>query len=243
MLYNEKTSPYFADQGKFRILFHMPGELLSSHGDHGYGALATVAESYMDPDTWVQLHPHANEEIISWVPDGVMRHKDPKTGDLITDSSHLMIMNSGKGFWHEERTLSTDPPLRMLQIFVRPYALDLKPGIQHGLMPAWHNNEWRKVFGQEGSGEGFYVRNDIEMYDIRMKKGDINSFPSKVGYATYFFVFEGMITTKDTVFEIRKTGILTGEEDVLFTADQDSILVAFVINPEAEITTQGTIGR
>ncbi|WP_199233945.1 pirin family protein, partial [Pedobacter sp. HMWF019] len=98
----------------------------------------------MDPDTWIKLHPHVNEEIISWVPDGVMRHGDPLSGELITDKDHLMIMNAGKGFWHEEKTLESDPPLRMLQIFVRPHTINLHPGIQHGALPAWKYNEWRQ---------------------------------------------------------------------------------------------------
>ncbi len=243
MLHYSDTEPYFADQGKFRILFHLPGYSMEGHTDHGYAALATIAESYMDPDTWVKLHPHTNDEIISWVPDGVMRHNDPVTGELITDKDHLMIMNSGKGFWHEEKTLATDPPLRMLQIFVRPYALNLKATIQHGPLQPWHYNEWRKVFGQEGSGSDFYVRNDIEMYDIRMGANEVNTFPYKKGYHTFFHVFNGSANIKDHVFETRKSGILVDEENTTITSLEESLIVAFLINPDATITKEGTIGR
>jgi redox-sensitive bicupin YhaK (pirin superfamily) len=53
-----------------------------------------------------------------------MRHNDRSTGKLITGPNHLMVMNAGRSFGHEERTLAGDPPLRMLQIFVRPHTTD-----------------------------------------------------------------------------------------------------------------------
>ncbi|MGO7624468.1 pirin family protein, partial [Rhizobium ruizarguesonis] len=62
-------------------------------------------------------------EIISWVPEGVMRHEDKAAGRLVIDRDHLMVMNAGASFWHYEETLASDPPLRMLKILVRPYAV------------------------------------------------------------------------------------------------------------------------
>jgi redox-sensitive bicupin YhaK (pirin superfamily) len=43
------------------------------NGDHGYGPLTAVVESFLDPGTWVQMHEHSNDEIISWVPNGTVR--------------------------------------------------------------------------------------------------------------------------------------------------------------------------
>ncbi|MFY0255479.1 pirin family protein [Chitinophaga sp. 30R24] len=240
MLYHSNNIS-LSDQGKFRIYFHLPGFSIPGHTDHGYGPLATVAESFMDPDTWVKLHQHKNEEIISWVPEGVMRHNDKTVGELITDKDHLMIMNAGSGFWHEERTLATDPPLRMLQIFVRPYALDLSPGIQHKPLAPGRNNEWRNIFGPVGSD--FYVRNDIQMHDIRLDKGTTTQFPAKPGYDTFFLVYTGAIKVKDQLFRMRGNGLIVDETGVLLEAVEDTLLVAFSINPKAVITKEGTIGR
>jgi len=53
------------NQGKFRIHFNFPGRNHPDHDDHGYGPLATVVESFMDPDTLISMHQHRNEEIIS----------------------------------------------------------------------------------------------------------------------------------------------------------------------------------
>jgi len=76
-----------------------------------------------------------------------------------------MVMNAGSGFWHAEETLADDPPLRMLQIFVRPHSLDLEPDIQHEPIHDSIAGEWRHLFGPEGTEAPLYVRNDVDFYD------------------------------------------------------------------------------
>lgn len=242
-LYKAPRTDVSQDQGSFRTHFNFPGRNRPDHDDHGYGPLATVVESFMDPDTLISMHPHRNDEIVSWVPAGVMRHDDREENELVTDSDHLLVMNSGSSFWHEERTLADDPPLRMLQIFVRPHSLELEPGIQHGVVPDPVPNEWRHLFGPEGSDAPFFVRNDVECYDGRLEEGATVEFPSTAGWDTYFYVFEGMLEVDGVRFEEAESGLLEDEAVMSATAREESVVVAFLVNPDAPITRQGTIGR
>jgi redox-sensitive bicupin YhaK (pirin superfamily) len=233
------------DQGKFRIHFNFPGRAVPDHDDHGYGPLATVVESFMDPGTLIRMHQHRNEEIISWVPDGVMRHDDRQGNELVTDSEHLLVMNAGSGFWHAEETLPDDPPLRMLQIFVRPHSLGLDPDIQHKPIPVSEPNEWRYLFGPADGAAPLWVRNEVQFYDCRLEAGATTTLPFEHGWDTYLYVFEGSVTVGDGDVELGHTesALVTGGEDVSVTARDRSILVAFCIDPDAPVTRQGTIGR
>jgi len=233
------------NQGKFRIHFNFPGRALPGHDDHGYGPLATVVESFMDPGTLIRMHQHRNEEIVSWVPDGVMRHDDRQGNELVTDPEHLLVMNAGSGFWHAEETLADDPPLRMLQIFVRPHSLDLEPGIQHRPIPEAVPNEWRHLFGPEGGDAPLSVRNDVHFYDCRLDAGASVSLPSRPGWDTYLYVFEGAVTVEDASVGYTESALVTGEghSDAAVTATEASTVVAFCIDPDAPVTRQGTIGR
>ena len=233
------------NQGAFRTHFNFPGRALPSHADHGYGPLSTIVESFMDPGTLIPMHQHRNEEIISWVPSGVMRHDDRWGNELVTDSDHLMVMNAGSGFWHAEETYAEDPPLRMLQIFVRPHSLGLEPDIQHEPIRDPTPNAWRHLFGPEGSDAPLYVRNDVHFYDCHLDGGASITLPARSDWDTYVYVFEGGVTTDDGDTEIgfTESGLATAEDEISVTATDDSILVAFCINPDAPITRQGTIGR
>ncbi|MFC6954728.1 pirin family protein [Halorubellus litoreus] len=230
-------------QGQFRIHFNFPGRVLPGHDDHGYGPLATVVESFMDPGTLIRMHQHRNEEIISWVPAGVMRHDDRHGNDLVTDPEHLMVMGAGSGFWHAEETLADDPPLRMLQIFVRPHTLDLEPNIQHEPIPDPVAGEWRHLFGPEGTDAPLYVRNDVELHDCRLDAGTSTRLPSRPGWHTYLYVFDGAVEVDGEPVGYTESALVTDARDHSVTATEDATIVAFTINPDAPITRQGTIGR
>lgn len=242
-LYKASRTDISQNQGSFRVYFNFPGRNHPDYDDHGYGPLATVVESFMDPDTLISMHRHRNEEIISWVPAGVMRHDDRQGNKLVTDSEHMMVMNAGRGFWHEERTRAGDPPLRMLQILVRPHSLNLPPDIQHEPIEHPVANEWRHLFGPENSDAPLSVRNDVHFFDARLDEGTNVELPSIEAWDTYFYVFDGAVEVGDTHFGKTESGLLVDEAGLTVSAREDTVLVAFLINPAAAVTRQGTVGR
>ena len=197
----------------------------------------------MDPGTLIRMHQHRNEEIISWVPDGVMRHDDQQGNELVTDPEHLMVMNAGNGFWHAEETYADDPPLRMLQIFVRPHSLNLEPNIQHEPIPSAVPNEWRYLFGPEDGDAPLYVRNDVQFYDCRLDAEATVTLPSRPGCVTYLYVFDGAVTVGGEAVGYTESALVPTDDGVRVIAAEQSTIAAFCINPNAPITQQGTIGR
>lgn len=167
--------------GGFITHLNMPGWMRRNPSDHGHGPLAMVVESILHPGRLIAMHEHQNDEIISWVPAGVMRHTDEISGKLVTDPDHLLVENAGRSFWHSEETLPTDPPLRMLQILARPRELDLEANVQHGPIAPAPPNTWRHLFGPEGGGAPFFVRNALDFFDIRVEQGAHVDFPAAQG--------------------------------------------------------------
>lgn len=242
MLHKAARMPFVQDHGGFVIRPNMPGWLLPWPRDHGHGPLAMVAETLLAPGRLVAMHEHRNDEIISWVPAGIMRHDDLTGRELIVDAEHLMVMNAGRSFSHAEQTLPTDPPLRMLQILVRPRALDLEPMIQHGAIVASQPNSWRHLFGPEGSNAPFFVRSALDFYDIRLGQGTRVAFPELPGRDLYFYVFSGAITAGGKSFSEAEQGLLQGGGALMLEATAPTILVAFLTDPNATMVRAGTIG-
>lgn len=244
-LFPAPRSEVFQDQGKFRTRFNFPGRNLPDGDDHGYGPLSTVVESFMDPGTLIRMHQHRDEEIVSWVPAGVMRHDDREGNELVTDSEHLLVMNAGAGFWHAEETLADDPPLRMLQIFVRPQEVGLEPGIQHGPLPDPEPNEWRRVFAPAESDHPFTVRNAVDCYDVRLDADAGATLPEIEGRDAYVYVFEGDVDVDGVVLAETESVLWTGDDapPTVTAGDEGATVVAFLVDPDAPVTRQGTIGR
>ncbi|GJD29235.1 hypothetical protein PMNALOAF_0467 [Methylobacterium adhaesivum] len=237
-----RTNADAIDSGRFSARAYFPGHLAPGNQDHGLGPLATIMESFLAPGTHIKLHEHVVDEIVSWVPAGVMRHDDPKGGHLTVDADHLMVMNAGRGFQHEERTRDDDPGLRMLQIFVRPYAEGLDPGIQYGRLQEARPNEWRHVFGPSGGEASFHVRNAVDCHDIRLSAGQATSLPTEAGRATYFFVFTGCVTADDQTFSEAESGLAVEGGEIRLEAIADAVVLAFVIDVKVEVCRGGTVG-
>lgn len=242
MLLKGERSFIVRDMGGFVIRINMPGWLKPRPSDHGHGALAMVVESFLDPGRLVAMHEHRNDEIISWVPDGVMRHDDRMTGRLATDGDHLTVMNAGRGFWHSEQTFTSDPPLRMLQIMVRPNAVDLEPRIQHGPIFPAPPNSWRHLVGPEGGQAPFFVRNAVDFFDIRLEPGARVELPNKPGRDLYFYVFSGSVVIDGQTFGEAEQGLLLQDRRLIVEATSPSVMVAFLLDVKAPVTRQGTIG-
>lgn len=230
------------DAGGFVAHVNMPGWLKPKPRDHGHGPLAMIVESLLNPGRLIAMHEHRDDEIVSWVPDGVMRHDDKATGRLVVDRDHLMVMNAGTGFWHSEETLASDPPLRMLQILIRPSAAGLDPKIQYGPIPAAAANVWRHLVGPEGEGAPFYVRSAVDIFDIRLDAGARAEFPRKQGRDLYFYVFSGAALAGGQTFGEGEQGLHLSDDRLVAEAKSSSILIAFLLDPNAPVARQGTVG-
>lgn len=241
-LHKGGRTPVVRDMGGFVAHVNMPGWLLPRVVDHGHGPLAMVVESILHPGRLIAMHEHRNDEIVSWVPAGVMRHDDRANGPLVIDAAHLMVMNAGRSFWHSEKTLPTDPLLRMLQIFVRPRAPDLAPAIQHGPLAPAAANTWRHLFGPEDGAAPFHVRNAVDAFDIRLDAGVRVAFPVLPGRDLYFYTFAGWIAAGGAAFAEGEQGLLSKGGPLMVEAAAPSIVVAFLVDPLAPVSRAGTVG-
>jgi hypothetical protein len=80
LLIKGDRTPIRLDNGGFIACPNMPGWVDPRSRDHGLGPIALVVRSVLEPGRVIAMHEHQNDEIVSWVPEGVMRHDDRATG-------------------------------------------------------------------------------------------------------------------------------------------------------------------
>lgn len=116
-------------QGPFQLRRIRPGLALGRTDDAGFGGLGLIDHARLQPGLVVKMHEHRNDEIISYMRSGRMQHTDSAGRSEVISPDRLMVMNAGSGFSHEEAVIG-DEPIEMLQIFVRPKAASMEPGVQ-----------------------------------------------------------------------------------------------------------------
>jgi quercetin 2,3-dioxygenase len=112
MLCRQSRSRYHYKNGPFSIVPNLPGYAIPDRRDHGYGPLARFDDTTSEPGGFVPRHEHRDDEIITCIADGLVRRADSSGTSLVASPSRLLVMNAGKGFWHEEGTRPEYPTLR-----------------------------------------------------------------------------------------------------------------------------------
>lgn len=216
-----------------------PGEILQQDGeDLAFGPLSIIDHAVMKKGIKIKMHEHVNDEILSYVRHGVTYHKDSAGFVAPIAPGKLMLMNAGSSFWHEEKV--KDSYVEMLQIFIRPRATDLKPGIQFHDKPVDHSN-WYVMIGPENSKAPLHVRQSVYVLDAHPKAGETLEIPVYQGLTPFLYVMKGGITIGD--LKIGRQEAVTDLENPLppVTAIEDTTLVLFHVDMNAEMSIAGTI--
>ncbi len=103
-------------RGNPHIQIMYPGEILKN-GDSGLGTLGRIDQAEIHAGTTIKMHPHVNDDILSYFRIGNVRHTDSSNFTEFISRKKLMLMKSGKVFYHEEQIIDK---LEGLQIFIRP---------------------------------------------------------------------------------------------------------------------------
>ena len=92
----------------------------------GWGALRVWNDDTIAPNTGFPPHPHQNMEIITYVREGAISHRDSLGNEGRTGAGDVQVMSAGTGIVHAEYNLDADP-LTLFQIWIRPDARSGQP--------------------------------------------------------------------------------------------------------------------
>lgn len=227
--------------GAFQVRRIRPGVALGQPNDPGFGGLGTIDHATLQPGVVVRMHEHRNDEIISYMRAGNMKHTDSAGRSEVISSNRLMVMNAGHGFSHEEETVG-DQQIEMLQIFVRPDAPELKPDVQFVELDAsGREGQWRLLTGPEGSEAPTSVRQAVYLYDAHLSEGSSVNLPIKSGFDRWFYVFSGRVRVGDETLQKYDALMFADQAAITITAENDSDVVVFLVDRKNKFTRAGTM--
>ena len=109
-----------------------------------WGSLRVWNDDEIAPNTGFPPHPHANMEIITYVREGAVTHKDSLGNEGRTEAGAVQVMSAGTGIRHAEYNLEQQQPTRIFQIWITPSA--------DGGSPVWGSQPFPK-----GDRSGHFV--------------------------------------------------------------------------------------
>lgn len=229
------------DHGPFRLRRVRPGVFGDEPvEDPGFGGLGLIDHARLSPGLVVPMHEHRDDEIVSYLRSGTMEHTDTSGVRELVRPDRLMVMNAGSGFWHEERV--PGDPVEMLQIFIRPEAAGLPPGVQFAdLDAATSDGRWRPLAGPLGSGAPAVVRQRVSLFDARLSQGKPLPLPERPGFVPWLYVFAGRVRVGPHTLSAGWAVAGDGGGLPAPAATEPSDLLLFLVDPAAPASRAGTL--
>jgi redox-sensitive bicupin YhaK (pirin superfamily) len=131
----------------------------------GFRSLRVMNEDWVQPGQGFPLHPHRDMEIITYVLDGALEHKDSLgTGEVIRPGDGQR-MSAGRGIRHSEANPSKTDPVHLLQIWITPDRTGHEPGYEQKTFPeAEKRGKLRLIASPDGKDGSVTIHQDAKLY-------------------------------------------------------------------------------
>lgn len=131
----------------------------------GYGPLRVINEDRVRPGMGFGTHGHRDMEILSYVLEGKLEHKDSIGSGSIIAPGDVQRMSAGRGVLHSEYNPSREEPVHFLQIWIEPSVRGIAPGYEQvHVDDAAKRGRLALIAGPSGSGAAVTIHQDARVY-------------------------------------------------------------------------------
>lgn len=135
----------------------------------GFGPMRVINEDRVRPGGGFAPHGHREMEIISYVLEGALEHRDSLGNGSVIRPGDVQIMSAGTGILHSEFNPSRTEAVHFLQIWILPEELGRPPRYdQRRFEPSEMHGSLRLVGSPDGRNGSIVIRQDVELYDARL---------------------------------------------------------------------------
>ncbi len=144
----------------------------------GFGPLRVINEDVIDPGKGFGSHPHRDMEIITYIIEGALEHKDSMGTGQVIRKGELQRMSAGTGVVHSEFNHSSTEPVHLLQIWIRPEKSGIQPGYEQKQIELG-DNSWKILAGPEVSETSLRIHQNVLLLGARLDIGNTLAVPSQ----------------------------------------------------------------
>jgi quercetin 2,3-dioxygenase len=193
-----------------------------------FGPLRVFNDDVIAPGKGFGFHPHRDMEIVTYVTEGELEHRDDQGNRGVIRAGEVQRMTAGSGIVHSEYNHSKERPAKLLQMWVL--------ADRRGLVPSWEQQKFEKkdrdgkllpIIVPENSTDTMAMRihQDAYFYVSSLAAGAKAGHAMASGRKAYLFVIEGSVKVGDHVLTAKDAARIEKESAIEITAEEASELI------------------
>ncbi|MEO1080078.1 MAG: pirin family protein [Pseudomonadota bacterium] len=161
----------------------------------GFGVLRVVNEDRVEPGEGFETHSHKDMEILSYVVEGELEHKDDIGNGSIIRRGDLQRMSAGTGVTHSEYNASQTDPVHFLQIWIVPEQRGIAPGYEQRHFPLEdRRGKLQLLASRDGRLGSVSMAQDVSIYSTILSAGETVTTPLRPDRAAWIQVVKGAVS-------------------------------------------------
>ena len=198
----------------------------------GFGPLRVINEDRVAPGSGFPTHPHRDMEIISYVLDGALAHKDSTGENSVIRPGDVQRMSAGTGVRHSEYNASETQPVHFLQIWILPERQGLKPSYEQKTFSAEEKRgKLRLVGSRDGRDGSVVIHQDVDLYATLLEPGESVSHRMSAGRGAWVQLVDGELTVNDKALRAGDGLSISGTEEIRLEAQGPTEALLFDMGP------------
>ncbi|MCP4685704.1 MAG: pirin family protein [bacterium] len=194
----------------------------------GFRSLRVINEDRIQPEAEFPTHPHRDMEIITYLVEGQLSHRDSMGNGSIIRAGEVQRMTAGTGITHSEKNPSTSTVTHLLQIWIFPDRKGLPPGYEQRAFPEDAKlGSWCLVAAPQGQADAVTINQDVYLYASVLKPGDRMEKGLESGRYGWLQVVAGTVDLNGYRLSQGDGASLSDEETVEILAVERSEILLF----------------
>jgi quercetin 2,3-dioxygenase len=194
----------------------------------GFRSLRVINDDRIAPGRGFGTHPHQDMEILTYVLDGALEHKDSLGNGSVILPGEAQIMSAGTGIRHSEHNASTTDAVHLLQIWILPNRNNLEPRYeQKAFSVEERSGNLRLIAAEDGRDGAVTIHQDVDLYTAILSPGDAVSYnllPNRYGWLQ---VAKGAINFNQQTLDAGDGVQINGEEKLEISSEVGGEILLF----------------
>jgi redox-sensitive bicupin YhaK (pirin superfamily) len=194
----------------------------------GFRSLRVINEDRVAPGGGFPRHSHRDMEIVTYVLDGALEHKDSMGNGSVMKRGDVQRMSAGTGVAHSEFNASNKEPVHFLQIWIMPDKPGHTPSYeQKAFTEAERTNKLRVIASNDGRDGSVRIHQDAAILATLLDPEKSVTHEVAKGRGAWIHVVRGSVTLDGTVLETGDAASITDSGGVTFAAKTPSEVLVF----------------